>query len=269
MTDTTIAEAQRRTVTPNVSPDVKRAKTRASAPDRDARPIVFVVEDDPDIARLERHHLEQAGYAVQTFAAAAPVMAAAERHRPVLFLLDIMLPGSSGLDLLRQIRRSSLLAETPVIFVTARTQEPDRVTGLEVGADDYITKPFSPHEMIARIGAVLRRARRQPQRNLLRVGHLEMDFDAMTLKSHGQLVDTTTTEFRVLEHLARHPRIVFSRDQLLDAIWRDTANVGQRTVDVYVRRIREKIEADPEDPQFLKTVRGIGYRFDIPEAVRH
>ncbi len=245
-----------------------RPRTSRSEEGRSERKLIFIVEDDTDIARLEKHHLEMAGYAVSTFSSAATVVAAAEKDPPALFLFDIMLPGASGLDLLRQIRRSARLAHIPIIFVTAKTEEPDRVTGLEIGADDYIVKPFSPKDMVARVSAVLRRAHRRPVRETLRFGHIDIDFDAMTVARSGSTIGMTTTEFRLLEYLVRHSRVVHTRDQLLDAIWRDTANVGPRTVDVYIRRLREKIEADPENPRYLRTVRGVGYRFDDPGSDR-
>jgi len=229
------------------------------------KPIVFIVEDDPDIARLIRHHLEAAGYVVQVFSTTTAVIPQAERQRPALFLLDIMVPGGDGLDLCCRIRETPSLAMTPVIFVTAKTAESDRVIGLELGADDYVTKPFSPRELTARVKAILRRFERPLAPAVFRVGDIEIDSGAMTLKVRGQPVPTTATEFRLLDYLARHPGRVFTRDQLLDAVWRDTSFVTPRSVDVYVRRIREKIEHHPENPAYLKTVWGTGYRFEVPK----
>ena len=226
---------------------------------------VFVVEDEADIARLIRHHLETAGYAVRTFAASTGVVAEAEKAPPSLFLLDIMVPGGDGFDLCRRIRQTPSIAMTPVIFLTAKSGESDRVLGLELGADDYISKPFSPRELIARIKAVLRRFERPLTPSITSLGDIVIDGGAMTLTVRGNTVETTATEFRLLEYLARHPGRVFTRDQLLDAVWRDTAYVTPRSVDVYVRRIREKIERDPEEPRHLKTVRGAGYRFEAPK----
>jgi len=226
------------------------------------KPSVFLVEDEPDIALLIRHHLEAAGFDVSSFASSLGVVQAAERDRPSLFLIDIMLPGSNGLDLCRRIRKTPPLAKVPIIFVTARTAEPDRVAGLELGADDYITKPFSPREMVARIKAVLRRYDRPPAQLLLSVGPIELDSQAMRLTVSGALVPTTLTEFRLLEHLMRHAGQVFTRDQLLDAVWQESRYVTDRSVDVYIRRLRGKIEEDPENPRYLRTVRGAGYRFD-------
>jgi two-component system phosphate regulon response regulator PhoB len=225
------------------------------------KPTIFVVEDEADIAHLIRHHLEGAGFAVRLFATANNVIAEAEKQKPMLFLLDIMVPGGDGFDLCRQIRGRSTMAMTPVIFLTAKTGEPDRVLGFELGADDYISKPFSPREVVARVKAVLRRFERPLAPEVVQFEDLVIDSGAMTLTVRGELVQTTATEFRLLDYLARHPGRVFSRDQLLDAVWRETAFVTPRSVDVYVRRLREKIERDPEQPQYLRTVRGAGYRF--------
>lgn len=226
------------------------------------KPLIYVVEDEADIAKLIKHHLEAAGFAARTFSSGTTVLAEAEREKPVLFLLDIMIPGGDGFELCRRIRQSSAIAMTPVIFLTAKTSESDRVLGLELGADDYVGKPFSPRELVARIKAVLRRFERPLEPEIIAVGEIEIDSGAMTLKVRGAQVSTTATEFRLLEYMARHPGRVFTRDQLLDAVWRDTAYVTPRSVDVYVRRIREKIESDAEEPQYLRTVRGAGYRFE-------
>lgn len=223
---------------------------------------VFLVEDEPDIALLIRHHLEGAGFAVSSFPSGAGVVQAAELNRPSLFLIDIMLPGGNGLDLCRRIRRTPPLSKVPIIFVTARTGEPDRIAGLDLGADDYITKPFSPREMVARIKAVLRRYDRPAEQSRILVGPIELDSEAIRLTVSGVPVPTTMTEFRLLEHLMRHAGQVFTRDQLLDAVWQESRYVTDRSVDVYVRRLRGKIEQDPENPRYLRTVRGAGYRFD-------
>jgi two-component system phosphate regulon response regulator PhoB len=228
------------------------------------KPQIFLVEDDADITRLMRHHLEAAGYVVRSYLSLAGVLADASKQRPALFLLDIMIPGGSGLALCEQIRQSETLAATPIIFVTAKASESDRVLGFEFGADDYITKPFSPRELVARVRAVLRRFEPPLAASIRELGDLRIDTGAMTLTVRGNTVATTATEFRLLDYLARHAGRVFTRDQLLDAVWRDTAFVTPRSVDVYVRRLREKIESNPEDPRYLKTVRGTGYRFEVP-----
>jgi DNA-binding response OmpR family regulator len=231
--------------------------------------VIFALEDDADIRRLVQYQLEGAGYTVRAYPAVGSILQDAERQRPALFLLDIMVPGGDGLDLCRRLRQNPALASVPIIFLTARAGENDRVHGLELGADDYITKPFAMRELLARVKAVLRRFERPAETAgisaVLQIDTLEIDGNSMQLRVHGELVTTTATEFRLLDYLARHPGRVFSRDHLLDAVWGDARFVTPRSVDVYVRRIREKIEADPETPRYLKTMRGAGYRFDLPK----
>jgi two-component system phosphate regulon response regulator PhoB len=229
------------------------------------RQRIFVVEDDEDIGRLIRHNLVSAGYDVQNFLSASNVLAQALQEQPSLFLLDVMLPGSDGFDLCRQIRQDAKLAKIPIIFLTARTAEADRVKGLELGGDDYITKPFSPRELVARVRTVLRTVPEAAPEETLRLGDLEIDVSSMTVRIEGRTVLTTVREFRLLEYLATHRGRVFTRDQLLDAVWKETAFVTPRSVDVYVRRLREKIENDPRHPRYLKTLRGIGYRLESPK----
>lgn len=226
---------------------------------------ITVVEDDPDISRLVRHHLEGEGYSVRVFPAGNTVISESEKLKPTLFILDIMVPGRDGLELCRQIRQTPYLASVPVIFLTAKSGEADRILGLELGADDYIVKPFSPRELVARVKAVLRRFERPLATAPVRVGEILIDPGSMTQTVGGQPITTTATEFRLLDYFARHVGRVFTRDQLLDSVWRDTAYVTPRSVDVYVRRIREKIEPDPENPRYLRTVRGAGYRFEAPK----
>ena len=227
---------------------------------------LFVVEDDADIARLVRHHLEAAGYRVRVYSTTNAVLADALKERPALLLLDIMVPGGDGIALCRQIRQSGeTLRGTPIVFMTARTSEADRIRGLEIGADDYITKPFSPRELVARVKAVLRRCEAPPAPTVIRTGDLEIDALAMVLTVRGTVIPATATEFRLLHYLARNAGRVFSRDQILDAVWKDTAFVSPRSVDVYVRKLRAKIEVDPEEPVYLRTVRGAGYRFGSPK----
>jgi two-component system phosphate regulon response regulator PhoB len=224
-----------------------------------------VVEDEEDIARLIRHNLEGADYEVEVFGSGSGVVEQGLLEPPSLFLLDVMLPGMDGFDLCRQIRGAESLAKIPVIFLTAKTAEADRVKGLELGGDDYITKPFSPRELVARVRTVLRSLRETPAANVLKVGELEVDGSSMTVRIEGRTVLTTVREFRLLEYLAAHRGRVFTRDQLLDAVWKETAFVTPRSVDVYVRRLREKIESDPRHPRYLKTLRGIGYRLESPK----
>jgi DNA-binding response OmpR family regulator len=228
------------------------------------KPLVFVVEDEADIARLICFHLDNSGYATRWFPGSSSVIDEAVKETPSLFLLDIMIPGSDGLELCGQIRRTKPLSEAQIIFLTARAGEADRVKGLELGGDDYITKPFSPRELVARVRAVLRRTRESVQPEVLTLGGIEIDGSSMILKIDGRAVPTTTREFRLLDYMARHAARVFTRDQLLDAVWSEGSFVTPRSVDVYMRRLREKIEPDPDSPIYLKTVRGIGYRFDVP-----
>jgi DNA-binding response OmpR family regulator len=228
---------------------------------------IFLLEDDQDIARLVRHHLETSGFRVRCYTATTNFLGDAQKERPSLMVLDIMVPGGNGLDLCRHIRQAGApLSSTPIVFLTAKTSETDRVLGLELGADDYITKPFSPRELLARIKAVLRRCEAPLAPGLIKAGEIEIDANAMTLSVRGEQVTTTSTEFRLLHYLAQHAGRVFTRDQILDAVWRETTFVSPRSVDVYVRKLREKIERDPENPRFLRTVRGTGYRFEMPKA---
>jgi DNA-binding response OmpR family regulator len=224
--------------------------------------LIYVVEDDPDVSQLIEHNLRTAGYDVSTFFSGAPVVPQAAKVQPALFLLDIMLPGISGFDLCRQIRQHEQLAKTPVIFLSAKAQEPDRLQAFDVGADGYITKPFSPRELIARVRNVLRAQPEAPSHEVIQLGELEIDIASMTVRVQGRAVLTTVREFRLLEYLARHRGRVFTRDQLLDAVWKEGSFVTPRSIDVFVRRLREKIERDPRHPRYLKTLRGIGYRFE-------
>jgi two-component system phosphate regulon response regulator PhoB len=226
---------------------------------------VFIVVDDPDILRLLKHHLENAGFETKLFSSSKEVISEALRQRPSAFLLDIMIPGEDGMELCRRIRATFQLASIPIVFLTAKTQESDRLAGFDLGADDYIGKPFSPRELVARMKAVLRRLDSQPAQQKIRMGNLEIDSSAMSIEVTGQAVATTATEFRLLEYLASRPGRVFTREQLLDALWGETKYVTLRSIDVYVRRIREKIEQDAENPRFLRTVRGVGYRFEAPK----
>jgi len=226
-------------------------------------PTIFVREDDPDIAGLLKHHLQTAGYGVAWFPASNGLLDEMHARRPALVILDIMVPGNSGLDVAKSIRNNSALAGIPIVFVTARAAESDRLRGFELGGDDYITKPFSPKEVVARVKAVLRRFEQPLQKEIVQVGDLVIDTAAMRVTSRQEPVVTTATEFRLIEFLATHPGRVFTRKALLDAVWHDTAFVTPRIVDVYIRRLREKIERDPEKPRHIHTVRGAGYMFEV------
>jgi DNA-binding response OmpR family regulator len=222
---------------------------------------IIILEDDPDISNLVSYQLQQAGFTVHVCLSGDKVLPWARQNSPLLFILDIMVPGYSGLEVCRQIRESRDLAKVPIIFLTAKTSEDDRVRGLELGADDYISKPFSPRELGARVRAVLRRFE-QPVTTDITTPDFELNCDSVTLSVRGKPTDVTATEFRLLHFLASHPGKVFTRDQVLDAVWRDMSFVTPRSVDVYIRRLREKIEKEPEDPRYLKTVRGAGYKFE-------
>jgi DNA-binding response OmpR family regulator len=222
---------------------------------------IIVLEDDADIANLVQHHLQLAGFLVKVCHSGDQVIPLARKQPPILFLLDIMVPGGSGFEVCRRIREARDLARIPIIFLTARASEEDRVRGLDLGADDYITKPFGMRELTARVRAVLRRFE-QPLTTNITTPDFELQGDSMTLSVRGQPAEVTATEFRLLHFLASHPGRVFSRDQVLDAVWRDLSFVTPRSVDVYIRRLREKVERDPEEPRYLKTVRGAGYKFE-------
>ena len=222
---------------------------------------VFIVEDDGEIAGLMRHHLEHASYEVRCFTTAAAAFLPAQEAPPSLFILDIMLPGESGLDFCRRLHLDPRLANTAVIFVTAKASETDRILGLDQGADDYITKPFSPREFVARVNAVMRRST-EPVRSCLKFGAVEIDFDAMMLKVNGVEQETTAMEFRVLATLARSPERVFSRERLLRLCGSHEGASSMRSIDVYISHLREKL--DVCQPGCLRTVRGIGYMFVIP-----
>jgi DNA-binding response OmpR family regulator len=228
--------------------------------------VTFIIEDEQDISRLMKFALETAGHTVHSFDRADPAFYQALQEPPSLFLLDIMLPGGDGLELCRRIRESSTLTRVPIIFVSAKISEEDRVHGLESGADDYITKPFSPRELVARAEAVLRRSTGHAPAIVTRFGNVEIDSAAMIVRVNGEEIQTTTLEFRLLEFLARSPGLVFSRDRLLEAVWGNTKYVSPRSVDVYVSKLREKIETDPNHPQYLLTVRGAGYRLMMPRV---
>jgi two-component system phosphate regulon response regulator PhoB len=227
---------------------------------------VFVVEDEADIGGLIKFNLEAAGYAVKRFDRAEPALLHAMTNPPALFLLDIMLPGEDGLELCKRVRHTEDLARIPIIFVTAKISEDDRLLGFDVGADDYITKPFSPRELVARVEAVLRRTSETLGTEVIRFGRIEIDCAAMVLRVNSQEVATTTLEFRLLEYLARSPGLVFTRDRLLEAVWGNSKFVSRRSVDVYVSKLREKIENDPNNPEYLLTVRGAGYKMMLPKG---
>jgi DNA-binding response OmpR family regulator len=217
---------------------------------------ILVVDDEPRITRLVRDYLERAGFAVSVARDGEEALLRARTERPDLVVLDLGLPGLDGLDVTRSLRRDSA---TPIIILTARDDEADRIVGLELGADDYVTKPFSPRELVARVRAVLRRHTRHAD-DVLRAGSLELDLPRMRLAIDGRVVELTATEFSLLAAMAREPGRVFTRSQLLDAIHGVAFESYERAIDAHVKNIRRKIEADPRLPRHLLTVYGVGYR---------
>jgi DNA-binding response OmpR family regulator len=230
------------------------------APSMTAR--VLIIEDDPNVADVVTRYLEREGYAVETVADGAAGLQRALDDPPDLVVLDLMLPSLGGLEVCRRLRAA---APVPVIMLTARGEEADRITGLELGADDYVAKPFSPRELTARVKVVLRRATgpldSAADPTVLRAGELELDLVVHEARLAGELVALTVKEFDLLAHLMRHPRRAFRREQLLEEVW-GFAYGDTSTVTVHVRRLREKIEADPSAPRYVTTVWGVGYRFE-------
>jgi DNA-binding response OmpR family regulator len=223
---------------------------------------ILVVDDEPHIAEVVRDYLKQAGYRVLTASDGQTALVLARHERPDLVVLDLMLPGGAdGLDVCRSVRRDPALADVPIIMLTARTEEADRVIGLELGADDYVTKPFSPREVVARVRAVLRRVQRDgPPSGVVRIGELAVDLLNRTVMVDGESVSLTPTEFDLLAVLAQHAGRPFTRAQLLDLVY-DVAYDGyDRAVDSHIKNLRRKIEPDPREPRYVLTVYGVGYR---------
>jgi DNA-binding response OmpR family regulator len=224
---------------------------------------ILVVDDEPRIVQLVRDYLEHGGFTVLVASDGAAALRTARTGRPDLVVLDLGLPGLDGLDVARALRRDG---EVPIIMLTARTEESDKLVGLELGADDYLTKPFSPKELVARVRAVLRRAEgmRSPA-DVIRVGsEVELDVSRMEARFGGRRIDLTKTEFQLLSTMARQPGRVFTRAQLLDAVRGVAFESYERAIDAHVKNIRKKIEPDPRSPRHLLTVFGVGYRFAEP-----
>ncbi|MFI5175886.1 MAG: winged helix-turn-helix domain-containing protein [Terriglobia bacterium] len=226
---------------------------------------ILLIEDDRDIAELVKYNLEKNGFEVHLQANGSGIQSLLRKVQPNLILLDVMLPDADGFELCKEIRREPTGKHIPIVFLTARAEEFDKVLGLELGADDYITKPFSPRELVARVKAHLRRTETTPESAVVTQGTIALDREQCAVRVAGQRVELSATEFKLLEYLLSHPNRVFSRDQLLDAVWGTQAFVTPRTVDVHIRRLREKIEQDSEKPAYLKTVRGFGYKFETGE----
>lgn len=220
---------------------------------------ILIIEDEIELVRVLRSYLEQANFTVLSAVQGDTGLTLWAHKHPDLVILDLNLPGMDGLDVAREIRRKS---DTPIIMVTARVEETDRLIGLELGADDYITKPFSPREVVARVRAVLRRAGLpRAKNNVLRSGSLEIDLDAHTVSREEETIDLTPTEFKLLETLAARPGRVFSRLQLLEESQGDAYEGYERTIDAHIKNLRAKIEPDTKNPYYIETVFGIGYRF--------
>jgi DNA-binding response OmpR family regulator len=223
---------------------------------------VLIVEDDPTVAEVVARYLTREGYVVETVGDGAIGLQRALRNPPDLVVLDLMLPSMGGLEVCRRLRAE---APVPVIMLTARGEEADRIAGLELGADDYVAKPFSPRELTARVKAVLRRAAGpltfQQEPGVLRAGALEVDTVAHEARLGSELVALTAKEFDLLAHLMRNPRRAFRREELLDDVWGFSYG-DTSTVTVHIRRLREKVETDPSNPRYVCTVWGVGYRFE-------
>ena len=224
---------------------------------------ILVVDDEADLVELVSYNLRKDGFIVDSASDGETALAKVRKGKYDIAILDLMLPGIQGMELCRILRNDSKTARLPIIMLTAKGEEVDRILGLEMGADDYMTKPFSPRELIARVKAVLRRSTEKPvHEKILKTGDIEIDTERYTVSIKGKPVKLSATEFKLLLFLAERKGKVFSRGQLLDAIWRDEAFVEPRTVDVHIRRLRANIEEDPAHPGYIKTMRGIGYLFD-------
>jgi len=223
---------------------------------------IVVVEDEPSVGEVVSLYLRRAGYAVSVIRDGKSALEALERQVPMLVILDLMLPGADGWEIIRRLREHS---DVPVILLTARKEETDRIAGLEMGADDYVVKPFSPQELVSRVRAVLRRARPDGQEaagHPVDLGDLRIDPRTRLVAVGGDERSLTAREFDLLWLLARHPRQVFTRDQLLERIWGLAEYIDPGTVTVHIRRLREKIEDDPANPRHLLTVWGVGYKLE-------
>ena len=231
------------------------------------RPKILLVEDDANLVELIRYNLEKEGFDVVTTPDGEEALVLAEEDRPDVVVLDWMIANLSGIEVCRRLRRAPETAGLPIIMLTARAEESDRVRGLETGADDYVTKPFSPRELVARVRALLRRLRPALSGGALEYGGIAMDTSAHKVTRDGISVQLGPTEFRLLRHFLEHPGRVFSREQLLDAVWGRDVYVEQRTVDVHIRRLRKAINGD-DLPDLIRTVRSAGYALDSDASLK-
>lgn len=224
---------------------------------------VLIVDDEKDIVELITYNLKKEGFVTDSAPDGETALTKIKKGNYDLVILDLMLPGLQGIEFCRIIRNDAKMASLPVIMLTAKGEEVDKVLGLEMGADDYITKPFSPRELVARVNAVLRRAKERPASDrIIKEGDLVIDKDAYAVTRKGIHVKLSATEFRLLLYLVERKGRVFNREQLLNAAWSDEAFVEPRTVDVHIRRLRAQIEENPSSPRYIKTMRGAGYFFD-------
>jgi DNA-binding response OmpR family regulator len=223
---------------------------------------IMLVEDEPSISEVVTLYLKRAGFQVQAFTDGALALERLQQNLPDLLVLDLMVPNVDGYEITRWLRDRS---DVPIIILTARRSEADRIAGLEMGADDYVVKPFSPQELVSRVRAVLRRTHREIEeegQQPLDIGDLSINPQTRMVILKGEEIGLTAKEFEMLWHLARHPRQVFTRDQLLESVWGLSDYIDPGTVTVHIRRLREKIEADPSKPRYLQTVWGVGYKFE-------
>ena len=232
-----------------------------------ARASILVVDDEPTISEVVARYLMRAGYETRIAPDGARGLALHAERPADLIVLDVMMPNVSGVEVLRRLRREP--GDSPaVILLTARGEESDRIAGLSLGADDYVVKPFSPRELVARVDEVLRRARPEPESAIaaepIEAGNLRIDPAGRRVTRNGEQVQLTQREFDLLLHLASSPGTVFSRDQLMTAVWGHDFYTDTSTVTVHVRRLRQKLESDPGEPEYVQTVWGVGYRFDVP-----
>jgi phosphate regulon transcriptional regulator PhoB len=224
---------------------------------------ILMVDDESDIVELVSYNLKKEGFSVDSASDGETALTKTRKGKYDLLILDLMLPGIQGIELCRMLRNDPKTAGIPIIMLTAKGEQVDRILGLEMGADDYLTKPFSPRELVARVKAVLRRSLEKPvTEKILKIGELEIDRERYHVTIKEKPVKLSATEFKLLLFLSERKDRVFSRDQLLNAVWRDEAFVEPRTVDVHIRRLRSHIEEDPAKPRYIKTLRGIGYFFD-------
>jgi len=224
---------------------------------------ILVVDDEADLVELVSYNLKKEGFIVDSASDGEKALTRIRKGKYDLLILDLMLPGIQGMELCRILRNDPKTSVLPIIMLTAKGEEVDRILGLEMGADDYMAKPFSPRELLARVKAVLRRSKEKPvSEKILKIGDLEIDRERYVVLVRTKPVKLSATEFKLLLFLAERKGKVFSRDQLLDAVWRDEAFVEPRTVDVHIRRLRSNIEEDSAKPKYIKTLRGIGYFFD-------